>query len=85
MFITESQNNVILLATYNYARQPYNRDKSWIISEDGAPQYDELGRYWFVGTFVAHLWHRGDYRFEVKFERFGDGRQFVNVVSHKCK
>ena len=41
-------------------------NKSYIISEKGGPQILGKGTMVFMGTFKAHLWHRGDYQFTTR-------------------
>lgn len=82
MHITASQDAVISLAIGGRGRKPYNREKSWIVSEAGGPQMAENGREWFIGSFIAHLWHRGTYRFDTKFERIGNA-QYVSCEHKK--
>ena len=82
MHITLSQEMVINLAV----DRPKNwredgADQSYIIMEAGSPQMANDGREWFIGSFIAHLWHRGNYRFDCKFENIG-GKQYVSV-DHK--
>lgn len=85
MHITLSQEMVINLAVdrpKNWREE--SPAKSYIIFEAGGPQIAEDGRTWFIGSFIAHLYHRGDYRFDTKFERIG-GKQYVSVGHKKIK
>lgn len=83
MKITFSQEMVINLALDN--PKAFSMDgKSYIIAEKGAPQMAEDGRTWFIGSFVAHLWHRGIYHFVSKFETIG-GKQYISVEHKKMK
>lgn len=84
MHITASQDAIISLALGRRDRKPYNREKSWIVAEAGGPQMAENGREWFIGSFIAHLWHRGTYRFDTKFERIGN-HQYVSCDHKKVK
>ena len=83
MHITPSQDAVIALHFNEQGKKPYNREKSWIICEAGGPQMDDAGRNWFIGTFWAHIYRKGDYHFETKFERWGNGEQCVSVKAQK--
>ena len=59
----------------------YNREKSNIIFEAGSEQnFNEHPV--FVGTFIAHIWYKGNYRFDCKIETWGNG-QTIYSVTHK--
>ena len=85
MHITFSQEMVINLAV-DRPKCWSNDDpnKSYIIAEAGGPQMANDGRMWFIGSFVAHLYHRGNFRFDAKFENIG-GKQYVSVDHKKIK
>lgn len=79
MEITASQDYAIAfsLGTFNY-----HRDKSYIVCESGSNQKDKGGHNVFIGTFTAHLWHRGDYRFTCELEDIF-GKQYYSVDKEK--
>ncbi len=83
MRITVSQQMVINLAMNN-PKGWMNDEKSYIIAEAGGPQMAEDGRIWFIGSFLAHLHYRGNFRFDTKFERIGN-KQYVSVDHKKIK
>ena len=66
--ITDGQDAAISLALNEQGKRNYNREKSYIICESGTTITRKYGGDWFVGTFHAHIWHRGDYRFETIFK-----------------
>lgn len=84
MHITASQDKVIGLTFNEQGKKPYNRERSWIIAEAGGPQMSEDGREWFIGDFIAHIYRKGVFRFNVKFERIGN-QQYVAVDHKKVK
>jgi hypothetical protein len=87
MHITHSQKNVIRetdkFKTWNY---PWNYNfyynfpapENYIVAEAGGPQIAENGMMYFVGSFIAHIYRKGNYRFECEFNR-----DKVNVTCRK--
>ena len=81
MEISDNQNYAIALSlgTFNY-----HREKSYIISENGAETTDKAGRSVFVGTFTAHLHYRGNFKFTCYLENIM-GKQFYSVDKEKAE
>lgn len=81
MDISSNQDYAIALSlgTFNY-----NREKSYIISENGADTTDKAGRSVFVGTFTAHLHYRGNFKFTCYLEDIL-GKQFYSVDKEKIE
>ena len=83
MRITDSQDAVIALALNEQGKKPYNREKSSIIFEAGSTQIAEDGREWFIGSFIAHIYRKGKFRFDTRFEKWGNMEQVVSVLHRK--
>ena len=77
------QDCAIVLATHEQGKKLYNREKSYVVSENGGEEIAECGRKYWVGEFTAKLWHRGTYRFKCKLEKWGDGKQYYSVEHKK--
>ena len=79
MEITNNQDYAIALSlgTFNY-----NREKSSIIFEAGTNVNDRSGRMVFVGSFIAHLYHRGKFRFDCELEII-NGKQYYSIDKKK--
>ena len=82
MRITDSQDAVIALALNEQGKTTYNREKSAIIFEAGGAQMANDGREWYIGSFIAKIYRKGTFRFDTKFELWGNGEQ-VFCVFHK--
>ena len=78
MKITDVQDYSIRLP---YQFEKYNREKSYIIFEGGTEE-EYNGHKVFVGSFIVHIYYKGNYRFDCKIETWGDGRS-VYSVTHK--
>ena len=83
--ITFLQHRAITLATWEQGKKLYDKDKSEIIMEFGGEQTSKDGEKFWVGSFIAKLWHRGTYRFDCKLETWGDGKQYYSVEHKKVK
>lgn len=81
MKISSNQDYAIALSlgTFNY-----NKEKSYIISENGVDTTDKAGRSVFEGTFTAHLHYRGNFKFTCYLEEFM-GKQFYSVDKEKVE
>lgn len=81
MEITNNQDYAIAfsLGTFNY-----HREKSYIICESGTNTTDKAGRSVFIGTFTAHLHHRGNFKFTCALEDIM-GKQFYSVDKEKAE
>jgi hypothetical protein len=77
--ITDGQDNAIS-QTIGF----YNMDKSNIVCEGGSEQKNNNGDNCFIGSFLAHIYRKGVYRFDCKFEVI-DGCQYYTVVSKRIK
>jgi hypothetical protein len=82
MRITASQDAVIALALNEQGKTPYNREKSSITFEAGSTQMANDGREWYIGSFIAKIYRKGTFRFDTRFELWGNGEQ-VFCVFHK--
>ena len=82
MYITNSQKNVIRetdkFSTWYYNLYNFFTPENYIIAEAGAPQIAENGTMYFVGSFIAHIYRKGNYRFDCEFNR-----DKVNVTYRK--
>lgn len=71
--ITNSQKNVIRetdkFSTYFFNLYNFSAPENYIVFEAGAPQMAENGTMYFVGSFIAHIYRNGDYRFDCEFNR----------------
>ncbi|MBP5457587.1 MAG: hypothetical protein J6Y37_13940 [Paludibacteraceae bacterium] len=76
MKITDGQDRAILLAL-----DGYNREKSNVTAESGT-EIMINGRLSYVGVFHAHIYRKGNYRFECEREVWGDGTEHY-CVEHK--
>lgn len=77
MEITNGQDHAITLAL-DY----YKRDKSSIIFEAGN-SIKENGEHYFIGSFIAHIYRKGKFRFDCKFETWGNGQKIYSVEHKK--
>lgn len=78
MKITEYQDYAIRMPI---EFEKYNREKSSIIFEAGTEEEYNYHKV-YVGTFIAHIWYKGNYRFDCKIETWGNGKK-VYAVTHK--
>ena len=73
MHITHSQKNVIRktdkFSTWDYDLYAFAAPDNYILAEAGGPQMAENGTMYFVGSFIAHIYRKGNYRFECSFNR----------------
>lgn len=77
MHITDGQDEAIRLSLDNY-----DRERSDIIAEGGSDtEWD--GKKYYIGSFVAHVWRKGRYRFDCRFETWGNGERVYSVDMKK--
>lgn len=79
MEITNTHDYAIALSLGTFC---YNRERSSIICESGRDIDDAAGRSVFVGSFTAHLYRRGKFKFVCELE-YIDGKQYYSVDKTK--
>lgn len=79
MKITDCQDYAIRMP---HTTEKYNREKSYIIFEGGTEQ-EYNGHKVYVGTFIVHIWYKGNYRFDCKIETWENGKKIYSVTFKK--
>lgn len=77
MVITNAQDKAITLSL-----DRYDRGRSSILFEGGTTTV-ENGEDHYIGSFIAKIYRKGKYRFDCRFETWGNGQRVYTVDRRK--